>query len=253
MNHIFDALIVFVCVVGSALLGSYLRLVLPQHHLTDESTGVVKLATGLVATMAALVLGLLISSAKGSFDTMNNELLHSAAEIIRLDRVLAHYGPETQEIRVALKRTTEASMAIMSSGDPSQIARLSGPEAVARGEAFQRQIEGLTPRDDSQRELKARALLLVDDVLATRWLALLQQTSTIPLPLLIILVSWLAILFGTFGLFAPRNGTTMTALVMCALSTSGAIFLIMEMNTPLGGIVKLSFAPLKAALDILGH
>ncbi|MFM0198962.1 hypothetical protein PQR53_03660 [Paraburkholderia fungorum] len=253
MNHLVDALIVFVCVVGSALLGSHLRLVLPRHHLSDESTGVVKLATGLVATMAALVLGLLISSAKGSFDTMNNELLHSAAEIVRLDRVLAHYGPETQEIRSALKRTTEVSIATMSSGDPAQIAKLSGPEAVARGEDFQRRVEGLTPRDDAQRELKARALLLVDDVLATRWLALLQQAGTIPLPLLVILVSWLAILFGTFGLFAPRNGTTMTALVMCALSTSGAIFLILEMNTPLGGIVRLSFAPMRAALNVLGQ
>jgi hypothetical protein len=253
VNHLVDALIVFACVVGSALLGSYLRRVLPRHHLTDESTGVVKLATGLVATMAALVLGLLISSAKGSFDTMNSELLHSAAEIVRLDRVLAHYGPETQELRGALKRTTEASVAIMSSGDPAQIAKLSSPETVARGEDFQRQVEALSPHNDAQRQLKASALQLVDDVLATRWLALLQQAGSLPLPLLVILVSWLAILFGTFGLFAPRNGTTMTALVMCALSTSGAIFLIMEMNTPLGGIVKLSFAPMHAALDVLGH
>uniref|UniRef100_UPI0038BDE194 bestrophin-like domain n=1 Tax=Paraburkholderia sediminicola TaxID=458836 RepID=UPI0038BDE194 len=226
---------------------------LPQHHLSEESIGVVKLATGLVATMAALVLGLLISSAKGSFDTMNTELLHSAAAIVRLDRVLAHYGPETQDIRSALKRTTEASIAAMVSGDPAQLAKLSSPETVARGEAFQRQVEELSPHSDMQRQLQARALQIVDDVLATRWLALLQQTGSVPVPLLIVLVFWLAILFGTFGLVAPRNGTTMTALVMCALSTSGAIFLIMEMNTPLDGIIKLSFAPMRAALAILGH
>ncbi|MFL9911746.1 bestrophin-like domain [Paraburkholderia sp. RL17-337-BIB-A] len=253
MNHIVDAAIVFACVFGSALLGSYLRRVLPQHHLSDESTSVVKLATGLVATMAALVLGLLISSAKGSFDTMNTELVHSAAAIVRLDRALAQYGPETQEIRGALKRTTAASVAAMSSGDPVQIAKLSSPEVVTRGEELQRQVEELSPRTDMQRQLQARALQIVDDVLATRWLALLQQTGSIPVPLLVVLVSWLAILFATFGLFAPRNGTTMTALVMCALSTSGAIFLIMEMNTPLGGIVEISFAPMRAALGILGH
>jgi len=253
VNHLVDASIVFACVVGSALVGSYLRFILPEHHLSDESIGVVKLATGLVATMAALVLGLLISSAKSSFDTTNNELLHSATQIVRLDRVLAHYGPETLEIRSALKRTTGASIAAMSSGDPAQIAKLSGPEAVARGEDFQRQVEQLAPRNDTQRNLQAHALQIVDDVLATRWLALLQQTGSIPTPLLVILVSWLAILFGTFGLFAPRNGTTMTVLVMCALSTSGAIFLIMEMNEPLSGIVRVSFAPMRAALDILGR
>ncbi|NPT61141.1 bestrophin-like domain [Paraburkholderia elongata] len=253
MSHLVIALIVFLCVVGSALLGSYLRVVLPQHHLSSESTDVVKLATGLIATMAALVLGLLISSAKGSFDTTNSEIVHSAADIVRLDRVLARYGPETQEIRGLLKRNTATSIEVLASGDRSQLARMSGPEAVGQGEAFQRKVEELSPHNAAQSQLQTRALQLVDEVFAARWLALLQQKGSIPVPLLVVLVSWLAILFGTFGLFAPRNGTTMTVLVMGALSTAGAIFLIMEMNTPLGGVVKISLEPMRAALAILGE
>jgi hypothetical protein len=253
VNHLAVALIVFVCVVGSALLGSYLRVVLPQHHLSDESISVVKLATGLVATMAALVLGLLISSAKASFDTTNSEVVHSAVDIVRLDRVLARYGPETQEIRGLLKRITAVSIEVLASGDPSQLAGMSGPDAVERGEDFQRKVEELSPHNAVQSQLQAHALQIVDEVFAARWLALLQQKGSIPVPLLVVLVSWLAILFGTFGLFAPRNGTTMTALAMCALSTAGAIFMILEMNTPLNGIVRISPEPMRAALAILGQ
>lgn len=253
MNHLVIALIVFLCVVGSALLGSYLRVVLPQHHLSAESTDVVKLATGLIATMAALVLGLLISSAKGSFDTTNSETVHAAADIVRLDRVLARYGPETQEIRGLLKRMTARSIEVLSSSDPSKLAEMSGPEAVGRGEDFQRKVEALSPHSAAQSLLQTRALQIVDEVFAARWLALLQQKTSIPTPLLVVLVCWLAILFGTFGLFAPRNGTTMTVLVMGALSTAGAIFLVMEMNTPLGGVVRISLEPMRAALAILGE
>ncbi|EIM94389.1 hypothetical protein WQE_44748, partial [Paraburkholderia hospita] len=129
MNHVVVALIVFICVFGSALVGSCLRAVLPQHHLSDESTSVVKLATGMIATMAALVLGLLISSAKGSFDTTTGEIVHSAVDIVRLDRVLSSYGPETRDIREQLKRNTAASISLLASADPAQIARMTGPQA----------------------------------------------------------------------------------------------------------------------------
>ena len=115
MHHLSVALIVFVCVFCSALLGLYLRTLLPEHHLSDDSIGVVKLATGLIATMAALVLGLLISSAKSSFDTLNGEVTRDAANIILLDRALARYGPQTQDLRAALKRSVAEGLEIVAS------------------------------------------------------------------------------------------------------------------------------------------
>jgi hypothetical protein len=198
------------------------------------------MATGLIATMAALVLGLLVSSAKGSFDTMDHELVQSAASVVRLDRTLARYGTETHELRASLKHIYEGSIEMINSDDPAQLARLGGPEAVSRTEEFQRQ-------------LKARALAIVDDLFAGRWLALLQIKGSIPVSLLIVLVLWLCIIFGSFGLFAPGNATVIAALFMCALSTSGAIFLIQEMSTPLGGMVRVSVAPMRVALARLGE
>jgi len=234
------------------VLGSYLRDVLPEHHVSEESAGSVRLAIGLIATMAALVLGLLISSAKASFDTVSTELIDATAHVVRLDRVLAKYGPETQPIREALRRSYAATIDTLASDDPSRLARTDNPEAVGRVEDFQRLVEGLAPRDDMQRELKTRALLLVDEVFATRWLAILKEKVPLPMPLLVALVLWLVAIFATFGLYAPRNGTTIAVLLVCALSSSGAIFLILELNSPLDGVVRVSLTPLREALAVLG-
>jgi hypothetical protein len=253
VNHLVIALIVFVCVFGSALLGLHLRAMLPEHHLSEESIGVIKLATGLIATMAALVLGLLVSSAKSSFDTTNSELVQNAADVIQLDRVLAKYGPQTQEIRALLKHNYAGAVQILASGNASQLAQLNSPETINRSEDFQRKVEELAPSNDAQRGLKAHALQIVERVYAARWLALLQAKGSIPISLLIVLVAWLSIIFGTFGLFAPRNGTIIAALIMCALSTAGAIYLIEEMSTPLDGMVRVSVAPMRDTLARLGE
>jgi hypothetical protein len=250
VGHLAIATIVFACISSSMLLGAFLRSHLPPDHIDDESKDSIKLATGLVATMAALVLGLMISSAKSSFDTLNGELVRSAASAVRLDRVLNKYGPETHDIRAMLKSNFAASLDALASGDPS---RLSGVDAVGRGEELQRQVEALEPHSALQRQLQIRALQILDEGLTSRWLALLQERGSLPIPLLMLLVSWLVILFGTFGLFAPPNGTTITTLVMCALSAAGAIFLIMEMKMPLGGAVRVSLEPMNAALVILGR
>src|SRR5471032_2384462 len=130
VNHLVIASIVFVCVFGSGMLGLYLRSLLPAHHLSDDSIGVIKLATGLIATMAALVLGLLVSSAKSSFDTTNGELVQNAADVIQLDRVLAKYGPETRDIRTLLKSNYAGAVRILASGERSQLAQLNSPETI---------------------------------------------------------------------------------------------------------------------------
>lgn len=253
MQHLSLALITFACVFGSALLGLYLRTLLPEHHLETDSIAAVKLATGMIATMAALVLGLLVSSAKSSFDTVNAQVTHEAANVILLDRVLAQYGPETLEIRGLLKQVVNAGLQHVASGDPAQLATLHGPEAFKRGEYLERKLAELSPKTDLQRRLQARALAMTDDMLAVRELGLLQAVGSTPTVLLIVLVSWLCIIFGTFGLFTHANATVTIALFLSTLCTSTAIFLILEMNTPLDGVVRISLSPMNEALAVLGH
>ena len=253
MSAIAIAGVVFVCVFGSALFGLFLRGMLPEHHLSSESKDAVKLAMGLIATMAALVLGLFTASAKSSFDAQNSETVHTAADIIRLDRALARYGPETKEIRDLLKRAVAFRIHLTWPEDGSAPRNLDSPEMTRAAEGLEDKIRELSPRNEVQREFKSQALQIIGKVLETRWLRIEQLSDPVPLVFLVVLTFWLSILFGTFGLFAPRNGTVMAALVLCAVAVSGSTFLILEMHRPFEGLMKISSAPMRYALSQLGQ
>ena len=241
------SLIVFACVFVGALLGILLHAVLPQQHLSNESKDIVKLGMGLVGTMAALVLGLLVASAKGSYDAQSAELTQMSANIALLDRALALYGPETKEARNLLRGAVARVLDQMWSS-----ASLSVPTA-AGGEILYEKIQGLSPKNDTQRSLQGQALSMAVDLGKTRWLMYEQATTSVSMPLVIVLVCWLTAIFISFGLFAPFNATVVASLFVSALSVSGAIFLILEMYTPYAGLVKISDAPLRAALAHLGQ
>jgi hypothetical protein len=253
MSSLAVASIVFACVFGSGLVGLFLRACLPAHHLSDDSIGVVKLGAGLIATLAALVLGLLIASAKTYFDKIDDEVTQSAATVIQLDRALARYGPDTKEARDLLRASFASAVELIFSTQGPRLAKLDSSERLARIEQFQEKLWELTPRNDAQRSLQSRALELSNELQRMRWLLIQQQEGAIPAPFLVVLVLWLAILFAGFGLLSARNATVVATLVVCALSVSGAIFLIEEMNRPLEGLMKISGAPLRNALTHLGQ
>jgi len=241
-------LIVLASVFGGALLGILLRSVLPSHHLSAETKDIVKLGMGLVGTMAALVLGLLVASAKGSYDTQSAELTQLSSNILLLDRGLVLYGPETREIRALLRDIVVRFHDQMWSKDAAS--RLSPPSG---GEILYEKIQKLTPKNDTQRSIQSQALSLVVDMGKTRFLMYQQATGGVSLPLLIVLVLWLSIIFISFGLYAPFNSTAICSLFLAALSVSGAIFLILEMYTPYVGLVQISDAPMRGVIANLGR
>ncbi len=242
-------LIVFLCTFGGALLGMWLRTTLPDHHLDAESREVVKVGIGLIATMTALVLGLVLASAKSTFDSMDSAVKTTAVEVLTLDRLLARYGPEAGEIRKGLQHGLVARIdMIWSQGSPTP-ARLDPMRsgAGAQAEALPNAIRTLTPRDDAQRALQARAMDLAEALLQTRWLVLAGSETSVPLPFLIILIFWLTITFTSFGLFAPRHATVLVVLFVCALSVGSAVFLILELDTPFDGLLRVAADPLRYA------
>lgn len=253
MHSLAISSIVFVSLFGSAWLGLFVRGLLPKEHLGTDSKDVVKLAMGLVATMAALVLGLLTASAKSSFDTQNSEIQASAAHIILLDRALAQYGPESGDVRALLRRAVAFRLASTWPEDGARPEPLGSEGTTPTVEAIQGGIRALTPQSDAQRWQQSQALSICSGLLETRWLMFAQASNSLPMPFLVVLVFWLALLFVSFGLFAPRNATVVAALLLCALAVAGSTFLILEMNRPLEGLIKISSAPLRYALSQLGQ
>jgi hypothetical protein len=244
--------LVFACLSAAGLLGMRLRAALPQHHLSADTKDAVRIGMGLVATMAALVLGLLVASTKGAYDNEKSEVTQMAAKIIFLDRVLANYGKETANTRDLLLRSVESAVMRMwpdlKSSRPVQL-----DPSVSSGEALFNSIQQLTPQDEAQRALKSQAVQLATDIGQMRWLLFEQTGTSISIPLLIIVILWLATIFVSVGVFAPSNSTVIAALLLAALSVSGAIFLILELDRPFNGIIKISVEPMRAALNHLAH
>ena len=251
MNSIVISSIVFGFVFGGALLGMFLRTVLPEPHLNTASKDLVKLGMGTIALMTGLVLSLLVASAKGTYDTQSRELTEMSAEIVLLDRVLAHYGPETKEIREVLRGGVVQMLERIWPETRSQHSQLD--PAMAKAEFLYDKIQELSPTNESQRSLQARALNMGIALAQKRWLMYEQQELPMSMPLLVVLVFSIAITFISFGLNAPSNATVIATLIICALSISGMIFLILEMYRPFEGFIQISSAPLRSALAHLGQ
>jgi hypothetical protein len=242
---------VFAVVFGAALVGMLLRSIVPQQHLTAESRSVIQLGMGLVGTMAALVLGLLVASAKSSYDAQNTELIQVSANVVLLDRLLAHYGPETKEIRETLRQTVVR--VIDETWSQKEKDRSQFGAKHANNEYLYDSIQALTPKTDAQRAIQSQALSIALSLGQTRWLMFEQGVTSVSEPMLVIMVFWLAIVFLSWGLVAPSNMTVVATFLMVALSVSGSIFLIMEMYTPYKGLIQISSAPLRLALARLGQ
>jgi len=247
------ALVTFICSLGCALLGTYVRELLPPAHLSKESQDVIRLGMGLVATMTALLLGLVTASAKGSFDAQDVAVRNSSAGILTLDRLLARYGPETQPTRDLLKRTAAARLDEMSSPDRPGLDGLAGPQGKPPGEEIENQILALAPSTDTQRWLKTESLKLTEEVLRARWRVLGSASGSVSRAFLDVVIFWLAMTFGSFGLGAPRNATVITVLIIASISVAAAVFLIFELDGPFDGLIRVSSEPLRHAVANLGR
>jgi hypothetical protein len=250
MNSVTIALIAFACVAGGAMIGLFLNAVLPSQHLSGDAKDTVKLGMGLIGTMTAILLGLLIASAKSSYDTQNDELTEMSAKVILLDRILAHYGPETKETRDLLRGAVSRVLeAVWPQGHPENSGAAASPGGA---EILYEKIQGLSPQSEAQRLTQNQALSVVIDLAKIRWLMFQQGMNSVSPPLLVVLVFWLALIFCSFGLLGSRTPIVVATLSLCALSVSAAIFLVVDMYSPLSGLVQISSAPLRAALAHLG-
>jgi hypothetical protein len=242
--------IVFGCVFGGALFGLLLQSNLPPEQLGADTKDAVRLGMGLIGTIAALVLGLLIASAKNSYDVQRGELVTLSSTIALLDLTLVHYGPETKETRNQLRSAAAGVYDQMWPRDHSEYSSL---EPSTIGSAIYDSIQRLSPKDDAQRSLQVRALSYAHSLGQTRWLMYAESGMSVPLPLLVVVVAWLTLIFISFGLFAPVNAIVVASLFVSSWSVSCAILLILDMYKPYRGLIQISSAPLLKVISRLGQ
>ena len=239
----------FLFLAGVTLLGARLRRLVPAEHLSADSKDAVKLALGLVATMTAILLGLLVSSAKSSFDTARSEVMQMAAKIALLDRVLMLYGPQTADARHALRDSVAEGVRRTWPADGRRPAQLEPNEEM--GDAVYVAISRLAPQDEAQRALKTEATTLMVQLAELRTLVRAQAVSSVSKPLLIALVIWLVVIFLGFSLLAPANATNTLALLAGAFSVACAVFIILDLDHPFAGVVRIPSEPMIRTLEHL--
>jgi hypothetical protein len=251
MAHVSVGLLAFGLALAGILLGSAVQRMMPKAHLSSDSKEVVKLSLGVLATLAALVLGLLVASAKSTYSARESEINQITAYVILLDNLLAEYGEGAQAARASLRQAIPP-MVDQIWREAQSVPMQSAPfKATAEGEAFYQQVQELQPGNDIQRGLKPRIIEVALDLVEARLLLFSHLGSSIPVPFLAVLLLWMTILFAGFSLMAPPNAITLASLVVCALSVSAAIFLILGLDQPFSGLMAIQSESLLNALPPL--
>jgi len=251
MHSINVSLVVFLIISTGVVLGTYLRRLLPDEHFSADAKVVIRLSTGFVVTMTGLVLGMLVSSAKSSYDAQKVLVSQVSYKVLLLDRVLAEYGPETDTIRSRMRDSLKGIFhRIWPEGEFANV-DLEPQEGLSR---LEREIKSLEPKSERQASAKAQTIAILGELRESGWSLFVQsESNSLSLPLLVVLVSWLVAVFLSFGLLAPPNPTVIVTLLVGALAVSGAILIILEMYSPFTGFLKISSAPIREALSQLGR
>jgi hypothetical protein len=251
LKELVIALIVFLCLVGVSLgvLFSYEKL--PAHHRHDDTQSVVRSIAGIFVVMTSLVLGLMLNSAKAKFEAINKDVHALATDIIVLDRTLRSYGREAEDTRQRLlayvRRAADGTWTTGSSANPSD--KTSEQLLNDIGAA----LRALRPTNDAQSSIWNDARQEYRQGLELRWALVEQAESSLPLPLLGLVIAWLILVFASFGYRAPRNLVVVLSFVGASALISGALYLIVDMDEPFRGPIQISPAPLQRALAELSR
>ena len=233
---------------GAALCGLWLHGRLPGHHLDTLARDSIKGVMGLVATMAALLLGLLIHSAQVTTDSVRTQMDNGAASLLEVDRALSAYGPEAATVQTLFRRMVRAEIARLVTPEGVDMAHLGDGMETQALAAFIAAFDALAPRTEAQRATLNRVSALLNAGGRARIVLAQRATDQMPVAFLVVMAFWLTVLFLGFGLLAPRNATVVWAFLIGAVSVSAAMFLIMELNQPFDGLLRVPDTPLRILL-----
>ena len=247
MNPVAISAVAFALIVASAIIGTLARSRMPEHHLTGDSKEVIRLATALVATLTGLVLALMFAATRTSFEHTSASVSRLAVSFTELDEVLEDYGPVALPIRKQLRTDLQPLMDSIWQEDAAAAGRPPGSRRSHVTSAVA-MIRELQPANPVQASLQARALQIAADISQTRLALLSLPPDSVSTPFTVVLVLWLMFIFTTFAMSSKPNATLTAVLCVCILSASGALYLILELGLPFGGLMQVSNDNLRQAL-----
>jgi hypothetical protein len=267
MTELSIAALLLVVLLCSSAAGVFIRPLLSERHSTRETFELIQLVTTMLVTFAALVLGLLTSSAKTSFDRVGNDLRGLGSDLIQLDQCLRDYGPGTDTARELLRIYTAAAIASTWPAEPApegdyyprhlprsdSDARMESATLGAMLDQVGRKLRGLEPTEAARQRLASDCLDQFEHLKQRRWKLIEDAYTSISMPFYLVLVFWLAVAFASFGLSAPRNMIAFVMLGLGAVSIASAIFVIVDLDTPFTGLFSVSSQPLRHALAHLSR
>ena len=248
MTIVLYGFLAFAVIFGGGMLGLLLGKIIPEEYRGDATKSIVQTAAAMVSLSAALVLGLLVATAKNKFDINNKQTEEFAANLMLINRDLVNYGAGSDDIKSLLRKYTAAKIATTWPKESGPKPGLDDPPDWQLLESVQQKLRGLVPQSEAQRSIVTDALQIATELTKTTWLQTAQESDHVPQPFVLILIAWLFVLFISFGLFAPRNPLVVVALLVCALSIAGAVTLIVDMDSPFEGIIVVSAQPMQEAL-----
>jgi ABC-type amino acid transport system permease subunit len=251
MSHTVIGLISFAAIFGGVIAGMRIRHRLPGHHLTAETQSAVTVAVAVIGTLSALVLGLMITAANRSFSARADQVRELSVQVIRIDRNLHRYGPETDDIRLALHAWAKAKTQQLFPEKGQD--RLSTQGTIIMIETVQDEILDLEPKNPQQTYLRTLCLTLTSNIIQAGWSLETLTGQSIPGPFLVLLVFWLSMVFASFGLFAPTNPTTIVMLLLCSIAVSGGIYFIEELDNPVSGLIQIPPDAMRKAVNEIGN
>jgi uncharacterized membrane protein len=251
MSSTVIGLISFAAIFGGVLIGLSVRRRLPGQHLGTETQSAVTVSVAVIGTLSALVLGLMITAANHSFSARSDEVRELSLQLIRMERNLRRYGPEADDARAKLRTWAEVKTHELFPIEGQ--ARPPSQTTIVMLESVQDAVLALTPKDEKQKYLRTLCVTLSSTLIQARWSLETREGHSIPVPFLALLIFWLAIVFASFGLFAPANPTTIVVLFLCSLAVSGGIVLIEELDNPLSGLIQISSDSMRKALVEITH
>ena len=242
-------LVSFASILIGAAIGMGLKRLLPAGVLDGGSKEAVRLGAGFLSTLSALVIGLMIASAKNSYDTQNTNIRQLGANVVLVDQMLLKYGPETKTARTLLRELISTAASRIWQENAERNRHESTFVVSGTADRFYNLVEGLTPTNDEQASLKSRIVQATTEIGRTRVLVFTQSDNAIPVPFFIVLTFWLVVIFASFSVFAEPSPIVIASILVFALSVSSALFLIVDLSQPFDGLMQISNHHLRMVLQ----